>query len=254
MMYSIQKPSLWKRISAFLCDFILLVIVVTLFAFLLSTITGFDGWYAQHEANVKKYEDMFGIKSDISLEDYEKLSEEEKNQYKLADEALNADPEAQKAYGMIVNLTLVISSLSVLVAFLCLEMVVPFLLGNGQTLGKKIFGIALMRVDGVKVTRLQVFVRAILGKYTIETMVPLLILFMLLFNMIGAVGGIVLLLILALQIVVMIVNGGMSFIHDAFAQTIAVDFSSQLIFDSPEALLAYKERIHAEKVERDKRY
>ncbi len=254
MMYSLQKPNLWKRVSAFLVDLIALVIVVTLFAFLLSAIVDFDGWYAKHEATVEKYEQMYGIDSEISLEDYEKLTEEEKNQYKLADEALAADSEAQRVYRVIINLTLVISSLSILVAFLCLELLVPILFGNGQTLGKKIFGIALMRVDGVRVTRLQVFVRAILGKYTVETMVPLLIIFMLLFDMIGMVGGIVLVLLLVLEIVVMVVNQNMSFIHDAFAGTVAVDFASQMIFDTPEELLAFKERAHAEQVERDKRY
>lgn len=257
-MYSVQKPSLWKRISAFLCDFILLVIVVTLFAFLLSLITGFDGWYNKFEtANaeaIEKYEEMYGIDTDISAEDYENLTEEQKQQYTLADEAYRNDESVQGPYRMVFSLTLLISSISILVAFLCLELIVPLLFGNGQTLGKKIFGIALMRVDGVRISRLQVFVRAILGKYTVETMVPLLILFMLLFNIIGTVGGIILVLLLALQIVVMIVNGGLSFIHDAFAQTVAVDFASQMIFDTPEALLAFKERIHAEKVERDNRY
>ena len=36
---------------------------------------------------------------------------------------------------------------------------------------------------------------------------------------------------------------------DKMAHTVAVDMASQMIFDSPEALLEYKKRIHAESVE-----
>ena len=38
-------------------------------------------------------------------------------------------------------------------------------------------------------------------------------------------------------------------IHDKLAHTVTVDFASQMIFDTPEELLAYKKRIHAEQVE-----
>ena len=37
-------------------------------------------------------------------------------------------------------------------------------------------------------------------------------------------------------------------IHDALACTVAVDVASQLIFPDREAMIAYKEKMHAEKV------
>ena len=39
-------------------------------------------------------------------------------------------------------------------------------------------------------------------------------------------------------------------IYDMLANTVTVDMASQMIFDSPEALLEYKQRVHAEAVER----
>ena len=42
MIYDLQKASMWKRISAFLCDLIVFCIVAVGVAFLLSTILGID--------------------------------------------------------------------------------------------------------------------------------------------------------------------------------------------------------------------
>ena len=59
---------------------------------------------------------------------------------------------------------------------------VPLKLGNGQTIGKKVFGIGVMRVDGVQLTTIQLFIRTILGKFTLETMIPVYIVLMIFFN------------------------------------------------------------------------
>ena len=69
-----------------------------------------------------------------------------------------------------------------------------------------------------------------------------------LFNMTGSAGMLVLFGIAVLEIVVMCVTHTRSLIHDLIACTVAVDFTSQLIFDTPEAQLEYKKRIHAEDV------
>ena len=90
------------------------------------------------------------------------------------------------------------------------------------------------------------FVRTVLGKYTLETMIPVLIIIMLLFQMVGLMGTIVIGFILLLQVILLIVTRTNSAIHDMIACTVAVDMASQMIFDSPEALLEYKKRISAE--------
>ena len=91
----------------------------------------------------------------------------------------------------------------VLVAFLLLEFLIPLLLGNGQTVGKKVFGVAVMREDSVKLSPVLLFIRAILGKYTIETMVPVLIILMIYWSVLGFFGTVILFGMLILQLVLL---------------------------------------------------
>ena len=143
-----------------------------------------------------------------------------------------------------------IASLSILLGYLILEFFVPIKFGNGQTIGKKIFGIGVMRTDSVKVTAPLLFIRTILGKFTIETMIPVLIILMIFFNTIGLVGTVILGLILLLQVILMIVTHTNSVLHDVLAKTVVIDLPSQMIFESEEELMEYKKKVHAEKAAR----
>lgn len=243
-MLDLQKASMLKRISAFIFDAILLAVVIVGFAFLLSGITGFDSYNAQLDEVQTKYEEQYGVDFNMTYTEYEALDDAQKQNYLDANNALNTDPKAQYAYDMIVNLTLVITSISVLLGYLLMEFAVPLLLKNGQTVGKKIFGIALVRSDCVKITPMMLFVRTVLGKYTVETMVPVLIGIMIIFAGAGIVGIIVLALIAILQIVLLFATKTRSVIHDLLAYTVAVDMQSQMIFDSAEDLLEYKKSLH----------
>ena len=90
------------------------------------------------------------------------------------------------------------------------------------------------------------FVRAILGKCVVETMVPMLILVMVFFGNAGLVGIIAFLLISLLQIILVVATKTRSAIHDLLAYSVAIDLTTQLIFDTPEELIEYKKRLHAE--------
>jgi len=252
MIFDLQKASMWKRISAFLFDFILLIIAVAGFAFLLSGVLGYDKHNAALNEAYAKYETEYGVTFDVSQEEYMQMSTEKQTAWNEAYQTLIKDKEAMYCYNMVINLTLVISSLAILFAYLVLEFFIPIKFGNGQTLGKKIFGVAVMRTDGVKVTAPLLFIRTILGKFTIETMIPVLICVMIFFNTIGIVGMIILGLILLLQIILMIITHTNSCIHDMLAKTVVVDMASQLIFETEEELIAYKNKVHAEKVKLSK--
>ena len=252
MIFDLQKASMWKRISAYLFDFILLVIAVAGFAFLLSVMLGFDKHNTALDEAYARYESEYGVVFDISQEEFMQKSEAEQQAWNNAYQALVKDEEAVYSYNMVINLTLVISTLAILLGYLVLEFFIPVKLGNGQTLGKKIFGVAVMRTDGVMVTAPLLFIRTILGKFTIETMIPVLICIMIFFNTIGVVGTLILGLILLLQIILMISTHTNSCIHDLLAKTVAVDMHSQLIFETEEELIAYKNKVHAEKVKLSK--
>ena len=149
---------------------------------------------------------------------------------------------------MIINLSFLIVTFSVLIGYLITEFAVPVFLGNGQTLGKKIFGVGVMRCDGIKVTPLIMFVRTVIGKCTIETLIPIYIIIMLIFNIMDIVGLLCLFGMLLTQAGLLVFTRARTPIHDVFAHTVTVDMASQMIFDTPEDLLEYKKRIHAETV------
>jgi uncharacterized RDD family membrane protein YckC len=250
MGLDLQKAGIWKRVSAYLFDMIILGIVAIGIAFLLSGLLGYDKYGQAVDKAYETYEERFGITFELTAEEYSSMSEEELARYDQAYEALIADEEAMYAYNMVINLTLVILTISILIAFVALEYVVPLLFKNGQTLGKKIFGICVMRTDSVRLTTLQLFVRSILGKFTLETMVPVLIIVMLYFNSIGLTGTIVLGLLLLLQIIVICATAGNSAIHDLLSGTVVVDFHSQKIFACTEDLVEYKALLAAERAAR----
>lgn len=246
MNNDLQKASMLKRISAFTFDMILLVILVMGLALGLSALFGYNDYSAKMDGYYEKYGQMYGIDVNISLEDYEKLSDEELEKYAAATEALNKDKEAMHTYSVMASMTLMIATLSVVLAFVVMEFAIPLWLGNGQTLGKKIFSIGLMRIDGVKITPFMMFVRAILGKCAIETLPLVLVLIMLVLNVPFGFGLIFVGLILLTQVILLIATRNNSTLHDLLACTVAVDISSQRIFQSPEARMEYMKRISAE--------
>ena len=141
-------------------------------------------------------------------------------------------------------------SLGIVLSHFILEFLVPLFLKNGMTLGKKIFGVGIMANDGVRLTAVALFVRSMLGKCAVETMVPAFLLVLMLMGELGIVGLVVLVLIVVLEIGLMIFNKTRPMIHDALAMTVAVDFASQMIFDSHEEMIEYKKRIHQENAEK----
>lgn len=246
LKFDLQKASMLKRISAYTFDSILLVCLVMILAMSLSAILGYDDYHARMNAAYEQYGQMYGVDVSIGWEEYEKLPEAEKARYDETLAAINADGQAMHTYSMVVNLTLIIATVSILLGYLVLEFLIPVWLGNGQTIGKKIFDIALMRTDGVKVTTFMMFVRTVLGKCTLETMIPVLIAIMLLFQMVGLTGTLILGLLLLLQVILLLMTRTNSAIHDLLACTVAVDMASQHIFDSPEARMEYQKRMSAE--------
>ncbi len=247
MIYDLQKASMWKRISAGLFDFIILGIIVVGVATVLSGVLGYDEHYNKVQAAYDRYEKEYGVDLEISQEEYEAMSQEEQENWMAAFNALNKDDSATYSYTMMVNLTLLTIVFGFLLAYAILEFAVPMWLGNGQTLGKKIFGIGVMRTDGIKVVGPLMFIRTILGKFTIETMIPVFIFMMIFYGSLGIFGTIIIGLILLVQIILMITTQTNSCIHDVLAKTVVIDIASQMIFENEAELIAYKEKVHAEK-------
>ena len=246
MIYDFQRASMLKRVPAWLLDIILLITLATGVMAGMSYILDIDTQFEALDAVYVRYEKEFNIDFAKTNEELAAMEEEELARYEAAAEALSKDIEAQKTYQLVMNLTLITLSVGILVAVLLLEFLIPLLLKNGQTLGKKVFGVALMRKDGIRVTPFMMFARTILGKYTVETMVPVLLIIGLMFNVAGGIALILLVVFLLAQIIVPFATRNKTALHDLMACTVAVDLSSQMIFDSVEEQEEYHRRLHEE--------
>ena len=244
----LQKASLTKRISAWLFDTILLVILAICFGLILSSLLGYDGYTARLDEIYTKYETAHGVSFDITQAEYTAMTDAQRFRYDAAAQALSTDTEAVYNLNMIIQLTMIIITMGILAAFLILEFLVPMFLKHGRTLGKRIFGLAVMKTHGVQINSVSLFIRTVLGKFTIETMVPVLMLLMMLWGTIGVLGPGVIIGIALIQLVLIFTSQGRCPIHDRLANTVTVDMHSQLIFDSDEALIEFKKMRHCEEV------
>lgn len=262
MVYDFQRASMTKRIPAWILDFILLVTLATGFLWAWSHFIDI----APHTDAMLSIEAQYKAKYDgqlkVSIEEYEKMTEEEKIEKLTAEDRLAIQKAIEKineelfqneeylnAYGMFISRTFSMISLSCLCAYFILEFLIPLWLKNGQTIGKKCFGVALMRKDGVKVTPFMMFTRTILGKCSVELMFPAM-LYVILSGSVVALG--ICAISLLAQIIVPLATRNKTAIHDLVACTVAVDMSSQMIFDSVEEMEAYNAQFDVDKAFEDR--
>lgn len=246
MNNDIQRATMLRRVPAWLLDVILVLVLAAGFMAGLSYVLDLDTHIDQIDVIYDRYEKEYDISFDITDESYEEMSEEDLARYEAASEALSKDAEAQQIFEMVLNLTLTTMSGGFLGALFILEFLIPLWLKNGQTLGKKVFGVGLMRKDGIKVTTFMMFARTILGKYTIETMIPIFLLLASFFGILGLGGLVLCAAALLIPVLVALCTRNKTAIHDLMACTIAVDLASQMIFDTPEEQQEYYKQLHAE--------
>ncbi|MBE7080150.1 MAG: hypothetical protein E7371_02805 [Clostridiales bacterium] len=260
MSIGLQKANFFKRISAWLFDIVMCVVLATGCMALMAELINYDFQYTKlteletkyselQQPYLDAYEAEHGVNFDITQEAFEKLSEEERAALQAHlnafNEELSKKEDIQKQYALIeaqssvvTTYTFLMISISLLIVFIAWYFIVPYILRDGRTFGKKIFGLAVMRTNSVRVSNPVLFIRSILGMYTMETMAPIFFLLMTYFGM-GPVGFIAAVLVAVLDIAVMICTPTRSSIHDLLADTVVVDFSSQRIFESQEALNEY---------------
>lgn len=250
MSNELQKAGMWKRIAAWMFDGILLSVLVVGIGVLFSWLMGYDSFSTALEEGYARYEAQYGVVFEITQEEYNAMTEADRTNYDAAYNALIADQQVLYNYNMMINLSLVITTIAILAGLLIWEFFIPLWLGYGQTLGKKIFGLCLVRNDGVKMNTLQLFARTILGKFTVETMIPVYILMMLYFGTMDLTGTLILLVLLAAQILCLVLTKTNSAIHDLIAGTVVVDKESQTIFRTTEDLIAWQKKVAAERAAR----
>ncbi|MGN0906935.1 MAG: RDD family protein [Bullifex sp.] len=249
MTEDIQRADIWKRISAGLFDFIMTGILAVLFIFILSALFGYNRANDSLQAKYSEYEEKHGIVFQITADEYGSYSPSERERWDAAYDDLIGDESVSALYTKVINLTLLMTTFGILLSFLVWEFAIPLMIGNGQTVGKKVFGICLMRTSSVRINALCLFIRTVLGKFTIETMISVYILIMISFSSIGVIGSVILITIPVLNLIFFFVKDTRPLIHDLLADTCVVDYASQEIFESGEALLEAKKALARERAE-----
>ncbi len=258
MITDLQKGSLLKRASAFLLDGILLVILTTGFAFALSGIFNYNKLSQEYSDGMDYYAEKYDVDFDgiTTQESYDALEAAEKARYDEAIEAMNADEHLIHLLNTIVVMIVAMVSLGIFLAFAVIEYLFPMIFKNGQTVGKKIFGLGVMRTNGVRIGPVALFIRTFFGKYIVETMIPVLIGLMLIFHAIGIMGStglmgpIFVFGLLIVQILLVFFSKTNSMLHDKISDCVVVDLSSQMIFDDEKAMIDYKTKAAAENAQR----
>lgn len=250
MVYDLQKGNIWKRISAWLFDSILVCILAVGIACVLSAMLNYDSYSTAVENAYIQYETQYGTSFSVSEADFASMTPAQQEAYTNAYNALIADDQAMYDYNMMLNLTLLITTASILIAIAVLEFALPLVFGNGQTLGKKIFGLCLVRTNCVKINTMQLFTRTILGKFAVETMIPVYLLLMFFWGNLDLTGTLVLLALAVAQLLILCFNKSNALIHDLLAGTAVADLSSQMIFASTAELVEFQKKVAAERAAR----
>ena len=245
MKFSIQKASFWKRFSAWLIDAVSIVLLSMVFALATSAALGYDSYSNEYLQVVSGYEtqleEKYGIRLDLEDEEYQKLSPQDKAAYNekktQAEQELNelvkADTKAQQLRSAITSLIITMVCISLFFATAVVHFAVPLGFKHGRTLGKKVFGLAVIRTNGLKLSAPVLFIRSFVGLFAIETMAVIFL------CTIVPTGLIMAVLVQALQIGVMVKTYTNSAIHDLLADTVVVDFASQRIFETLDEQTAF---------------
>ena len=238
--------------AAWLLDMILVAILAVGAAAGVSSLMDYEGTAAKLDGVYDDYGTRYGVNLRITQAEYAALTEEKRESFNSALEAMNGDEAALLLYNKLINTTVMIVTLGLLIGIMIMEFFVPLILKNGQSVGRKCFGIGLMREDGVKLSTMQLFVRSLLGKYTLCSMLPGYLLILLVFGKLGLVGLLILFGLLVTQLCLLAFSRNHGGIPDQMAATVQVDLASQKIFESSEDLIAYTQKIHADRARRQK--
>ncbi len=256
MHNDIQKAGLWKRIAAGILDLILLAVLATGFCSIFSYVLNYDDYLDQSEQIRDQYIQQYQLPEDVTQQMLDEMTPEEYDAYVAkvdqANAAIQNDKEAGRVFSMVLNLSLIIASGGILLPMLLLQFVIPLILGNGQTVGKKVFSLCVARTDTVKINTLQLFTRVILGKYAVGVMIPVYSAIMIYLGVPNLLLLTIAVVLLLAQIISFAVTRNHYLLHDLMAGTVVVDYGSQQIFKTTDDLIAHQQRIAAERAARQK--
>jgi uncharacterized RDD family membrane protein YckC len=221
-LFSIQNAGIFQRLIAFLVDAILVFFLH--FTFSLAVISPVSNQFGYQQLvtdyNAQLVEFHLG---EYSLEDgsFIMYNMDEIDEADL--QAFYDDPEAKEISTRKFIFDFVQVSVGLLLAELVVLMLMPLLLKNGQTLGKKLMRLGLVDNQGLKVKPINVVMRFLIGWFVFETALSLI--------MTMFVGLPLFILISALMA---LLTRNKRALHDIIGSTIVVNLDKMILFETTE--------------------
>lgn len=240
----LQKAPYSKRLFAFLADLILAGILIVGMYFLMSSVLDVDKYNIKYDEIKESYEMKYSVSFDTTQEEYSKMTKEEKENYINAVDAMNNDEEANNAKKTYYLVSFIIFASGIIVSMALLEFIVPLITKDGRTLGKLLFGLGVMKRNYIKVSNINVFARGVIGKGVFEIALPLLLIITCFGTqkIVALAALIALVLVLIVEIVVFVKSKTNALLHDILADTVVIDWQSQMIFENEKERDEYLEK------------
>ena len=240
-MLDFYKAKPLKRLAAYIIDLILLLIITASVAAGMFAAMDYQVYEEQFDQACQVYGEQFGVDLTASRADQAELSEEVQDKYLEAWEALNADAQAMDSIKEMLRITLLSAVAGFFAGYLILEVMIPLIFKNGQTVGKKLLGLCVMHKYHVRVGTMQIIYRAILGKYFLETLIPVVLLILSNYGVLGTTASLLLSVIAMTQGFIVMMSQANCGIHDKLFKTVVTDFKQQHIFDTLNERIDYEE-------------
>ncbi len=177
-IYIPKKPPMVKRFAALVIDVIMVIVLASGIAFLVSKIYNYDKYYnAVYEAQIS-----YGVyvpsdegtisyngKTYIICTEDKSITKEEAN---ARIKALTSDQTFKDNYFKMNLGPIIITSIGLATSLLILEYIVPLCLKHGRTLGKFLFNIGYVNEDDIDVTPKNMTIKFLFGKLIVNTLIP----------------------------------------------------------------------------------
>ncbi len=177
-IYVPKRPPMVKRFAAMVIDAILVIVLATGIAFLVSKIYNYDKYYnavyqAQIDYGVYIPSDDGNItyngKTYIICTEDKSLTQDEAN---ARIKALTSDQTFKDNYYKMNLGPIIITSSALLVSLLIYEYIMPIFFKHGRSLGKYLFGIGYVNEDDLDISMKNLTVKFLFGKIIVNTVIP----------------------------------------------------------------------------------
>jgi uncharacterized RDD family membrane protein YckC len=235
--YTLNLANPWKRFAAWILDFILLATIAVGVTWLCSIIFNFT----EENAKLYSYYEQYGVYTVTDgVGAFCETDANYSNECAAMWTNFGNDASAVGQYQKVVSLTFIMLTIGVFVSTTIIYLVFPLIFRNGQTIGKKVMGVALLSKDEIQVSTFQVVTRYLIGNFTIMLMLPIMLLLVAIYFNWGLILTLPGIAIELGNIVAIMVTKNKQNIPDLIARTIPIDISSQIIAKTPEELSKYK--------------